>query len=129
MSLKPINDNLDPLYRLLREGRIDEFNERKKKGEKMDLTDSDLGGLDLRDVDFKGLDLSGSYFLQTDLRGVDLSQTSLEGASLNGAKVSGTYFPKELPPEEIALSLTHGTRLRYQAPKHRITDILKRKPK
>ncbi|MDC4227828.1 MAG: hypothetical protein MPW15_27275 [Candidatus Manganitrophus sp.] len=54
MSLKPINDNRDPLYRLLREGRIDEFNARKRKGEKMDLTDSDLGGLDLREVDLKG---------------------------------------------------------------------------
>jgi uncharacterized protein YjbI with pentapeptide repeats len=134
LSLKPINDNLDPLYRLLREGRIDEFNERIRKGEKTDLTDSDLGGLDLRGVNLKGLDLSGSYFLQTDLRGVDLSQTLLEGASLNGAKVSGTYFPKELTAEEISLSLTHGTRLRYQGnrsqpPKRRITDILKRKPK
>lgn len=100
----------------------------------MDLTDSDLGGLDLREVDLKGLDLSGSYFLQTDLRGVDLSQTNLEGASLNGAKVSGTYFPKELAAEEIALSLTHGTRLRDQSrraqpPKRRLADILKRKPR
>ncbi|MCG3115042.1 MAG: pentapeptide repeat-containing protein [Candidatus Manganitrophus sp. SA1] len=134
MSLKPINDNRDPLYRLLREGRIGEFNARKRKGEKMDLTDSDLGGLDLREVDLKGLDLSGSYFLQTDLRGVDLSQTNLEGASLNGAKVSGTYFPEELAAEEIALSLTHGTRLRYQSrraqpPKRRLSDILKRKPR
>ena len=39
--------------------------------------------------------------------------TYQEGASLLDAKVSGVYFPDELSPEEIRLSLDHGTRLRY----------------
>jgi hypothetical protein len=30
------------------------------------------------------------------------------------AKVSGVYFPEELSPEEIRLSLDTGTRLRYE---------------
>lgn len=115
MALKPINSNPNPHYQLLREGQIDEFNARKRKGEKMDLTHCDFRGLDLRGIDAKGLDLSGSYFRQTDLRGVDFTQTRLEGASLNGAKVSGTNFPRELSPEEITLSLTHGTRMRYRS--------------
>ena len=60
------------------------------------------------------LDLSNCYLRQTDLRGIDLSTARLEGASINGAKISGTYFPKALSPEEITLSLVHGTRLRYR---------------
>jgi hypothetical protein len=30
------------------------------------------------------------------------------------AKISGCYFPKELDAEEIRLSITQGTRLRYR---------------
>ena len=113
MALKPVNSSNDPLYKLLREGRIKDFNERKKLGEKIDLRDSDFRGLDLRGLDVKGLDLGGCYFRQADLRGIDFSECRLEGASINGAKISGVFFPKDLSPEEITLSLLHGTRLRY----------------
>jgi uncharacterized protein YjbI with pentapeptide repeats len=113
MSLKPVNTNADPLYKLLREGRVKDFNERKKLGEKINLTHCDFRGLDLRGLDAKGLDLSGCYFRQADLRGVDFTEARLEGASLNGAKISGAYFPHELSADEITLSLLHGTRLRY----------------
>lgn len=113
MALKPVEGNHDPLYRLLREGRVKDFNERRKLGEKIDLRDCDFRALDLRGLDARGLDLSGCYFRQTDLRGIDFSETRLEGASINAAKISGTLFPKELSPEEITLSLLHGTRLRY----------------
>jgi uncharacterized protein YjbI with pentapeptide repeats len=114
MAVKPVNSNHDPLYKLLREGRIKDFNERKKLGEKHDLRDSDFRGLDLRALDTAGLDLGGGYFRQTDLRGLDLSQTRLEHASINGARISGTLFPKELSADEILLSLQHGTRMRYR---------------
>lgn len=114
MALKPINSNSDPLYKLLREGRVKDFNERKKLGEKIELRDCDFRGLDLRGLDAHGLDLGGCYFRQADLRGIDFSESRLEGASINGAKISGVYFPKELTPEEITLSLLHGTRLRYR---------------
>lgn len=103
----------DPMYMLLREGKIADFNSRKAHGEKCDLTHCDFRGLDLRGLDAGGIDFSHSYFRQTDLRGVDLSTSKLEGASLNGARISGTYFPKELSANEITLSLLHGTRLRY----------------
>jgi uncharacterized protein YjbI with pentapeptide repeats len=103
----------DPLYQLLREGRINEFNNRRRKGETCDLRDADLRSLDLRNLDAGGLDMSNTYLRQADLRGVDFSETRLEGASISGAKISGAYFPKELGAEELSLSLLHGIRMRY----------------
>lgn len=104
--------NQDPMYRLLKEGKIEEFNRRRAKGEHCDLRNADLRGTDLRDLDAKNLDMSGAYLRHADLRGLDLSETHLEGASINSAKISGTYFPATLSAEEITLSLVHGTRLR-----------------
>lgn len=113
MTTKPqIKD--DPLYLLLREGKVEEFNKRKAAGESCDLTACDFRNVDLRGIDASGLDFSNCYFHQTDLRGLDLQEANLEGASINGARISGTYFPKELSAEEIGLSLVHGTRMRNQ---------------
>ena len=70
----------DPMYRLLREGCIKEFNVKRAGGEEVDLTRCDLRGLDLRGLNADGLDFSESYFRQTDLRGVDLRGARLEGA-------------------------------------------------
>lgn len=106
----------DPLYQLLREGKIDDFNSRYKAGEQCDLTGADFRGLDLRGLIADGLDLSGSYFRQADLRGVDLSTAKLVGASIHGAKISGVFFPADLPADEILMSLEHGTRMRYGVP-------------
>lgn len=104
----------DPMYRLLREGAVEEFNTRRTDGEACDLKGCDFRTLDLRKLDAKGLDLRDCYFRQADLRGVDLSDANLEGASINAAKISGVFFPKQLSAEEINLSLTHGTRMRYR---------------
>jgi len=103
----------DPMYRLLRAGEIDEFNARRAAGESCDLRGCDFRTTDLRKLHAKGLDLRDCYFRQADLRGIDLSEAKLEGASINAAKISGTYFPRQLSAEEIMLSLTHGTRMRY----------------
>ncbi len=103
----------DPMYRLLREGAVEEFNTRRSGGEECDLRGCDFRILDLRKLDAKGLDLRDCYFRQSDLRGVDLSEANLEGASINAAKISGAYFPHALTAEELTLSLTHGTRMRY----------------
>jgi len=104
----------DPLYRLLREGRVEVFNQQKSQGKGCDLTQCDFRGIDLRGIDARGLDLSGCYFRQADLRGVDFSQARLEGASIHSARIAGAYFPAEIPAEEIQLSLIHGTRMRYR---------------
>ena len=103
----------DPMYRLLRECEVEEFNTRRSGGEECDLRGCDFRTLDLRKLNAKGLDLRDCYFRQTDLRGVDLSEANLEGASINAAKISGAYFPRALSAEELMLSLTHGTRMRY----------------
>ena len=104
----------NPLYRLLRDGKVAEFNQRVAAGEKPKLVGCDFRHINLKSIDTAGLDFSNSYFRQADLRGVDFSNCeSLEGASLHGAKISGTYFPSAIRADEILLSLEHGTRLRY----------------
>ncbi|AFJ03115.1 Pentapeptide repeat domain protein [Methylophaga frappieri] len=104
----------DPLYRLLRDGQVDTFNQRVAAGEVADLTGCDFRHMNLQGLVVDKLDLSDAYFRQADLRGIDFRRCrSLEGASIHGAKISGAYFPKALSAEEIELSLTHGTRMRY----------------
>jgi uncharacterized protein YjbI with pentapeptide repeats len=107
----------DPMYLLLREGCITEFNAKKASGETVDLRGCDLRGLDLRGLDVDGLDLSDCYFRQSDLRSIDFRKAQLEGASINAAKISGAYFPIELTASEIELSLLHGIRMRYRPDK------------
>lgn len=105
----------DPLYRLLREGKVAEFNQRVAAGETANVSACDFRHINLQGLDAKDLDLSDSYFRQADLRGIDFSQcASIEGSSIHGAKISGVRFPDELSADEILLSLEHGTRLRYR---------------
>jgi len=103
----------DPMYQLLREGCIKEFNVKKASGETCDLRSCDMRGLDLRGLDATGLDFRDSYFRQSDLWGIDFSQSNLQGVSINACKISGVLFPAELSAAEIELSLLHGTRMRY----------------
>ena len=104
----------DPLYLLLREGSNEEFNRRKRGGEKCDLRGCDFRGVDLRQADVTNIDFSDAYFRQTDLRGLDLRSCQLEGASLHAAHISGAYFPPKLGAEEIEMSVRLGTRMRYR---------------
>jgi uncharacterized protein YjbI with pentapeptide repeats len=108
----PMIKNDDPMYALLREGKISEFNQRLAAGESCDLTNADFRNLELVGWEPTGLNLCGGYFRQADLRGVDLSTCELAGASIHGAKISGVLFPKSLSADEIQLSLLHGTRMR-----------------
>lgn len=103
----------DHLYRLLREGKISDFNHACASGEQADLTGCDMRGLSLQGLVVDGLDLSDCYFRQADLRGIDFSKANLDGASIHAAKISGCLFPDTLSADEITLSLTHGTRMRY----------------
>ncbi|TNF36973.1 MAG: pentapeptide repeat-containing protein [Gammaproteobacteria bacterium] len=104
----------DAMYRLLREGKIAEFNQRRTKGESCDLRGADFRSVDLKGIDAEGLDFSNCYFRMSNLRGIDFSKANLEGASIHGAQISGVFFPPELTPDEIELSLEHGTRMRYR---------------
>ena len=112
MTQRPQMKNDEPLYQLLRKGRIDEFNDQRAAGISGDLTNCDFRGIDLRGIDADKIDFSGCYFRQADLRGIDFSNATLKGASIHAAKISGTYFPDQLSADEITMSLLHGTRIR-----------------
>ncbi len=106
----------DPLYQMLRQEDVDAFNANRDSLGTDHLSGGDYRGRDLRKMNARGLDFSSAYFRNADLSGIDFRETNLEGASLMDAKISGVYFPVELSPEEIRLSVDHGTRLRYRKP-------------
>jgi hypothetical protein len=115
----PDNDNPGvinhPLYELLHDEKIEEFNEYRAAGHFFtDFRGGHFRGLDLRGLNAAGLDFQDAYFRGSDIRGVDFRQTKLQGASIADTKISGVYFPPELSVEEILLSLEHGTRMRYR---------------
>ncbi len=103
----------DPLYLLLRSDDVTGFNQARAKGQECDLSGCDLRGLDLRNLQIAGMNLQDTYFRGADLRGIDFRGCILDGASLADAKISGCFFPAELSPDEIQLSVTMGTRLRH----------------
>ncbi len=102
----------DEMYALLRDEKIDEFNAKRAEGKSCDLKGMHLRNFDLKGIDTEGIDFSNSSLHGADLRGLNMSTCRMEGASIRNAKVSGTLFPKDLSPEEIRLSLDHGTRMR-----------------
>lgn len=104
----------DPLFQLLRSEEVAEFNRRRAAGEKLDLRGADLSRIDLRGLEADGLDLSDCYLRMSDLRGIDFRRACVEGASFASANISGCYFPVELAADELALSLSQGTRVRYR---------------
>ncbi len=104
----------DVLNTLLREEKIEAANELLAGSFEPDLANTDFRSLHLRGLNIQGIDFSNSYFRMADLRGLDFRTCNLEGASLHAAHITGCYFPKELSPEEIVMSLKHGTRMRYR---------------
>lgn len=99
---------------LIQEEKALEFNNYVESiGGVVDLTNAHLRAYDLRKFNLKNANLSGAYLRASDLRSLDLSGANLEGSSMKEAKVSGVLFPKDVPAQEIMMSLVHGTRLRY----------------
>jgi uncharacterized protein YjbI with pentapeptide repeats len=103
-----------PKFDLLQEENVDRFNSLVDAGQTPDVKYSNLSGLDLRNAKLTGLDLSGCYFRGANLSGLDLSGCNLYGASLRGVNISGVLFPSNIPPEELRLSVEHGTRIRIR---------------
>lgn len=103
-----------PLFQLLRDERITEFNQHKVGQTPLDFRGADLRGLDLRQLDAGGIDFADAYFRGADLRGVDFRQSNLQGASIALAQISGCYFPDQIEASEILLSQQFGTRMRYR---------------
>ncbi len=101
-----------PLVLLLRDGRVEEFNQAVRQTESVDLSSANLRGVDLRNANLCRADLRNAYCHTADLRGVDLSQARIEGASLHRARISGAYFPSNVSAEELKMSVDLGTRIR-----------------
>lgn len=105
----------DPLYQLLRNEKITDFNQQVASGaDTSNLKSGDYRGRDLRNLDAGGLDFTDAYFRNSNLKGIDFRNTCLQGASIIDADISGCYFPDELSPEEIRMSHEVGTRLRLK---------------
>jgi uncharacterized protein YjbI with pentapeptide repeats len=81
---------------------------------KVDLTDAQFRGYDLRKFNLKNANLANAYLRNADLRGLDLTGANLAGVSIKDAKISGTYFPSNIPADEIRLSHEFGNRMRTQ---------------
>lgn len=100
---------------LIQEERFLEFNNYvESNGGEVDLSNAHLRAYDIRKCNLKKANLSGAYLRASDLRSCDLSEATLVGASMKEAKVSGVLFPENLDPNEIMMSLVHGTRLRIR---------------
>jgi N-acetylglutamate synthase-like GNAT family acetyltransferase len=100
----------DPLYKLLRNEQVAEFNEQREAEKSYDFRGCTFRGSDLRGLDAHGLDMRDAYFRDADLRGVDLRQTQLDGASLGSAKISGAYFPNDIAADEIRFRAQNAPR-------------------
>ena len=82
----------------------------------VDFSYTSLRGVDFRRVDVRRIKLRGAYLRGADLRGVDLRYHDLEGTSLHNSLISGGYFPNNLSPDEITMSVELGTRMRTNGP-------------
>ena len=102
----------DPLYKLLRSEKVDEFNEARKDKVQIDFSACDFRGLDLRGLNARGIDFRNAYFRGSDLRGIDFSEADLDGASIATAQISGCLFPRNIDATEIFLSVEKGMRMR-----------------
>lgn len=107
-----LEDKANEMYSYLQDDNTAAFNKGLEDGKEVDLTNAKFRAFDLKGANLSGLDLSGAYFKNADLRGADLRNCNLDGCSFFNAKISGVYFPANISPEEIALSLIHGTRIR-----------------
>ena len=104
----------DEAFKCIRAGDMDGFR-RVVEGRKIvDFSGADLRATDFRKIDMSKIVLHDAYLRDVDFRGCDLRQTDLEGASLHNAHIAGTYFPVNISPNEIQLSIQQGTRLRVQ---------------
>jgi len=77
------------LLALLTEGKVEEFNERREHGVRLDLFAADLAGLNLKGVNLTGANLQKADLSKTDLSEAELTQTDLSGADLTEANLSG----------------------------------------
>lgn len=100
----------------LHANEIDKFHKAIKDLDSVDFANTSLRGADFRTTDLSRVVIQGAYLMGADLRGVDLRHHDLEGTSLHNALISGVYFPNNVTPSEIIMSVEHGTRIRTSGP-------------
>jgi uncharacterized protein YjbI with pentapeptide repeats len=104
------------IFQALRAGNSEAFSRLVMgHGRPVDFSNADFRGTDFRGVELTNVIIAGAYLKDADLRGVDLRHVDLEGCSLHKANVGGTYFPENVSPAEICMSLEYGTRLRVSS--------------
>jgi hypothetical protein len=102
----------DNLWKLLIQGKVNEFNRMRQRYKHINLNLSATGvdkgsinrGLDLRGINLSGINLRGQSFNGCDLSGADLKNaslfdasldsTNLTGADLTGADLTGAYMDR-----------------------------------
>jgi len=102
----------DPAFKALRVGDVEGYHRAIQGRQTIDFRGADLRGCDMRNLDLSRVLLRDAYLREADLRGCDLRNHDLEGCSIYNAKISGAFFPENIPAEEIRLSLEYGTRMR-----------------
>ena len=85
---------MDRLVSLLRDGRIERFNEERQKFNVLTLKRIILIGVDLSKVDLSNIDLSDTDFSTANLSGANLSDANLSGANLSHANLSGVNLSR-----------------------------------
>ena len=103
-----------PLFEMLSDGKVEEFNTARSKGETIDLENAHMRGFNLRGFNLTSISLKGSYLSQCDLRGLDLRFCNLDGVTIKNAKISGCFFPHNVSADEIKISNELGTRIRLR---------------
>ena len=108
------NSIKNKICRMLQDDRVEEVNAILADTDNISMADANLRSANLQGLHVEKMDFSNAYLRSANLKGLDLRSCSLEGASMHGAQIAGTYFPNDLSPEEILLSVTNGTRLRHR---------------
>lgn len=83
------------LVKLLKEGRVNEFNEARLRplgGGVIELIDADLSGADLTGARLNVANLNSAILIGANLRGADLTGANLFVANLNDAILTGAYL-------------------------------------
>lgn len=102
------------ICKLLQDNKAEQANTLLENVDDFSLAGANMRSANLQGFKVHGIDLSNAYLRSANMKGLDMRSCNLEGASLHGAKIAGAYFPDDLTPEEIQMSVTHGTRLRYR---------------
>lgn len=118
----------DPIFHHLRSHNVEKYSQEMIRRGKVVLAQADLRGVDFQQFPLDTLYLKNCYLRDADLRGCDIRHWDLEGCSIHNARISGTYFPEDVEPQELMMSQAHGTRIRARINHRVVVGVAKKKP-